>query len=371
MKHHFLYFGHITMKFHLKSFFNISIIILLISAVFILAEENEKDTISADTSSHKNTNPVSKQDSGSAIIDTTSDTTVSSLITTDTTLDTITEISSTSDSITGITDSSKRADETEIDTSFRVWNHPFWGFGLGWELGSMPVFESWRSGLPGYFSDLTEIPDTLDSLGFRLSIANDPGPYSVNFPLNVSFTPLTRDGYYLSIKLLFSWMYKKFEASAKSDSVDMIIRTERKLSLLSLSLGTFFNYTIPSKYFLIDKTEKASITVGISASPLILLRNRIITEDYLKCDNRSYGIGVSWYGGLSTLRPLSQTGGLEVGIMYTGSWNGRFMHDGHHINNGDINPFDSHYTDVLQYVSHRFMICFSLLTGKKANPKKS
>ena len=358
------------MRFHLKSFFCISINILLISAVFILAEEDKKDTVLADPALHKNTKPISKQDSGSAIIDTTSDTTVSSLITTDTTLDTITEISSTSDSITGVTDSSLHADEPEIDTSYRVWNHPFWSFGIGWELGSMPVFDSWRSGLPEIFSDLTEIPDSLDSLGFSFAITNDPGPYNVNFPLNVSFTPLTRDDYYLSIKLIFSWMYKKFEASAKSDSVDMTIKTERKLSLLSLSLGTFFNYSIPSKYFLIDKTEKASITVGISASPLILLRNRITTGDYLKHDNRSYGIGVSWYGGLSTLRTLSQTGGLEVGIMYTGSWNGRFMHDGHHIKRGDINQSDSHYTNVLQYVSHRFIICFSLLTGKKANLKR-
>lgn len=343
---------------------------IIISIGSISAQEDIKVTASADSALHKNIKPISKQDSGSAIIDTTSDTTVSSLITTDTTFDTTTVTRSTSDSVTDTADSSITTDGTEIDTSYRVWNHPFWGFGIGWELGSMPVFDSWRSGLPGIFSDLTEIPDSLDSLGFSFAITNDPGPYNVNFPLNVSFTPLTRDDYYLSIKLLFSWMYKKFEASAKSDSVDMTIKTERKLSLLSLSLGTFFNYSIPSKYFLIDKTEKASITVGISASPLILLRNRITTDDYLKHDNRSYGIGVSWYGGLSTLRTVSQTGGLEVGIMYTGSWNGRFMHDGHHIKRGDINQFDSHYTDVLQYVSHRFMICFSLLTGKKANLQK-
>ena len=238
MKCQLLYFGYNTMKIYLRVIILVFIHILFISTGLPFTEDNETDTSLADSLLKEDSKSISKQDSSLAIIDTASDTTVLTR--------------GTSDSTAGITDSSIQTDEPEIDTSYRVWNNPFWSFGIGWELGSMPVFDSWKSGLPKAFSDLTEIPDTLDSLirdslRFSFTVNSDPGHYYVNFPVHISFTPLTRDDYYLSIKLLFSWMYKRLEASAISDSIDMIIKSERKLAFLSLSLGTFFNYSIPSK----------------------------------------------------------------------------------------------------------------------------
>jgi hypothetical protein len=46
------------------------------------------------------------------------------------------------------------------------------------------------------------------------------------------------------------------------------------------------------------------------------------------------------------------------------------MHEGHHIKRGDIYQLDANGSDVLQFISQRFVISFSLLTGRKAHLKK-
>ena len=113
---------------------SIFIIFILTSVVSISAREDTNEVGSADPALHKNTTSNSEKDSDSAITDSSSDTTNTSLMTTDSIIDTTALIRGTSDSITDTADSSIRAEEPEIDTSYRVWKHPFWEFGIGWEL---------------------------------------------------------------------------------------------------------------------------------------------------------------------------------------------------------------------------------------------
>ena len=128
-----------------------------------------------------------------------------------------------------------------------------------------------------------------------------------------------------------------------------------------------YRFSIPLKYFNIDKFENSFITLGVSGSPLLILREWFNVDNDHDEKKNSYGIGVKWHAGIITLRKLSQRGGLEVGIIYNGSWNGRFMHDGHHIKRENIDLFDANPSDVLQFLSHRFIISFSIMAGKKAH----
>ncbi len=88
-----------------------------------------------------------------------------------------------------------------------------------------------------------------------------------------------------------------------------------------------------------------------------------------------YGTGVSWHIGVTTLRKLSEANGLEIGILYFGSWHQRFMYDGptewQHMKNSDINPLSKNPSEVLQFISQRFVLSLNILTGKKGHRTKA
>lgn len=236
----------------------------------------------------------------------------------------------------------------------------------------MPVYAMWRSGLPTGISDVTELSSSLiDSLGLRYIVNNDPGQYIVNFPLSISYSPILRNQNYLTMKLIISMLNKRYEAIVKPDTGQVYWSTERQLTFASLSLGIFLNYSIPDEFFKIKNIERVCFSFGLTGTPLSHLRNRMQTT-FLKAKRidlktyiSAYGIGISWYLGLSTLRRLAEANGLEAGAIYQGSWNGRFMHDKHHLKNQDINVSHSNPEEVLQFVSHRFILYFDILVGKK------
>jgi len=261
-------------------------------------------------------------------------------------------------------DSDAQADASAPDTSFRVWHHPYWAIGAGWGIGAMPVFESWQAALP---NTLADIDSAFIATKYNYIVSSEPVRYNVNFPISVAFTPVTKEHFELSLKALFSWMHKKYEASVEpKDSGKTVWESEKHLSTTSLALGVFLNRTIPPRYFFINNVEKASFQMGVAAAPLNMLRNRAKTTKTDSYDNFSFGTAVLWYAGLRTLRQLSAVNGLEVGLSYAGSWNGRFMRHGSPINRGSINPFDSKAPEELDFLAHRFVIYFNVLAGKKA-----
>lgn len=264
--------------------------------------------------------------------------------------------------------------EEEVDTSYRVWNQPFWSVGIGWCLGSMPVFDEWRGALPTNKIPqlISGIPDTLDSI----KINDDPGTYNVNFPITIAYSPYVDSTNRLSFKLGFSWMYKKFEATAFTSidtSVSDSFNIEQSMSLTNFSLGLFYSRTISKNYFIIEKAEKVTFTIGVSGSlPIVLKYKKSIGYDnadfsYTPVNIMSSGSGVSWYLGLSVFRLLSSKNALEIGALYKGSWNQRFCVD--YDNNNQVSWSDinsgTRKTSVLKFISHRFVLYFDILPRRK------
>jgi hypothetical protein len=234
-------------------------------------------------------------------------------------------------------------------------------------LGSIPIYNNWRSGLPSSIKEIPEIADTLDSINLSFEKNNDPGSYIVNFPISIAYTPFTRDDRFMTVKVTVSTIYKRFEAVAKdSDSGNVFWSTERRLSFSTLSMGLFYNQLILKKFFLIEKVDKAFFSTGISGYPLVYLKHRIETKNYPVIDRKAYGLGISIYAGITTLRKFADVNGIEAGVLYKGSWFGRFMHEGHYLKNKDINPNGSDGSEVIQFISHRFLLYFDLLLGKKS-----
>lgn len=251
--------------------------------------------------------------------------------------------------------------EDDIDTSYRVWNFPYWGISIGWSVGGMPVYKHWEDGLPltkGDVPGLSGIPNTnIDFKEVKKAVV-----YNVNFPVTVSFTPVIRENKRLSFYSSFFVMYKDYKAEARIDTgnITTVWKCEENFTMTDLSFGIKYSALISSTYFSISKVSEVLFSFGMSGSPLIMLRQKSVVRN----DFTAFGIGVSWLAGISGLRILHEKNGLEVGIDYKGSWNGRFRDKGEYIITGRINPDISSTSDVLKFVSHRFVIYFSLLLGK-------
>ena len=360
------------MKLQQNSLFIIFIIIPLIFTGIIFAQEEKKATEALDSALiTKGNKPAEPEDSIASSSDSGSDTITAFQAPSDSTSDTAADIRISSDISTDRTDSSLQVEQPEIDTSYRVWKYPFWSFGFGWELGSMPVFDLWNKSVKNDSILTTRLLDRFaaDSI-VSVSIVDQPTEYTVCFPLSIGFTPVATENNLLYFGLTFSLMRKNSKAQFEIDSTTSAF-LEQSLSLKTFFLGVKYHFSIPLKYFNIDKFENSFITLGVSGSPLLILREWFNVDNGYEEKRNSYGIGVKWHAGVITLRRLSQRGGLEVGIIYNGSWNGRFMHDGHHIMRRDIYPYDDNSSDVLQFLSHRFIISFSILAGKKEHLKKS
>ncbi len=356
----------------------LQIIIVLLFIEFAFAENESESIIPKDSVSEIQSENPDVSDLVNSVSDTSSDTGFSDrnaaeLIPTDSgsaDLDSSKTLDSDSAVINPADSSKESIEESIIDTSYRVWHSPFWSFGLGWSIGAMPVFNVWEEGLPYSIEEISVLSSFPDSLNLTLTLIEKPNTYNINFPIFVSFTPYIRNNRHISLTGSFFVMRKIYKAVVRDESRNTIWKSEQTLSLSSFLLGIRLIQPIPEKYFSVKKIEKVSFLIGISGSPLLVLNGESITVLNSKStadnDFTAYGIGVSWELGISTLRKLSKKNGLEIGIYYLGSWNGRFMDNGHHINQGDLNPQNSKPSEIVQFTPQRIVIYFNILTGKKS-----
>ena len=305
------------MKLQRKIHYIVYLIILLLFTSALFAQEEIKVTKTPDSTFIKKGNePTESQDSIASVSDSGSDTSISIQAPADLASDTGKDIRISSDTSTERTDSSLQVEQPEIDTSYRVWKYPFWSFGFGWELGSMPVFNLWNKSVKNDSLLTTRLLDryAADSI-VSVSIVDQPTEYTVCFPLSIGFTPIATDNNLLYFGLTFSWLRKYSKAQFEIDSTTSAF-LEQRLSLKSFFLGVKYHFSIPLKYFNIDKFENSFITLGISGSPLLILREWFNVDNDYEEKKNSYGIGVKWHACIITLRKLSQRGGLEVLIIY-------------------------------------------------------
>ncbi len=271
-------------------------------------------------------------------------------------------------------DSSRMTDTTAIDTSYRAWHFPYFGIGIGWAPGSYPLFEVWQDGLETETKINEIILSTLlpDSI-LTVSIIEPPAPYTVVFPVYLSFTPLVTENHSLTFSTSYFWIRKTFLASYALDTLS-VSYIEDRLSIKNVSLGVKYHVKIPDTYFKISTVENTCITVGFNGSPLIVLRQWRKLTGLPEWESNSYGIGVGWVAGMTTFKKLGEKNGLEIGFTYNGSWNGRFVDPiftGNHLLRGHINPFDTHYNEAVEFITHRFLLHFSILIGRKNYRKET
>lgn len=265
--------------------------------------------------------------------------------------------------------------EERIDTSFCNWKYPFWGFGAGWELGSHKLFDLWEESQETNRLKTALINQLLiDSIHSVLSVSfiEMPAVYNVIFPLSISYTPFVFKKSYLTLGCSYTWIRKYSHVSFTLDSTTALaisnstVNLEQRLSVKTLTLNMRYNFLIPDIYFNIEKIKESYITLGISGSPLVVLREW--HKNSLKSEEKrnSYGISAGWIAGVATFRRLSSKSSLELGFLYSGTWQGRIIHKGHHIMKSDITKSGEISSDVLQFISHRFNLYFNLILGKKA-----
>ncbi len=301
--------------------------------------------------------------------------------TTDSLSDTMSVISFV-DSLAKITDLDSTTSQESIDTTFCNWNYPFWSFGAGWELGSLELFNLWQSGLQDELlaNKLREQfnVDSTSIINVLSADKEEPAVYNVTFPLSLSITPFVFEKSFISLGCSFSWIQKYsrvpfkildlesvVDTSFLSNYGDSIVNFENKLSLKTLTFNLKYNFLIPDIYFNIEKIRENYLILGVSGSPLVILREWNNNSINLEETINSYGISAGWLAGLSTFRRFSSKSSLEMGFVYAGSWQGRFMDNDHHRMISDINNSESDSSEVLQYVSHRFILYFNMILGKR------
>lgn len=260
------------------------------------------------------------------------------------------------------------------DTLFRLWHYPFFGFGAGWALGSMSLFDEWADGIytPPYLYIFENLLS--DTSGFTFSEKEKPSTYNSAFPLEISFSPVTRDYGYLSSSIGFQMMKKTFKGSWTSKTSGNWVNTEKEIVFSDLSVGASYHHYIPREYFSIDNIEQASFVAGISFSPLSTISLREKDESNVVTPGRStketfFGFGLSWQAGLSTLKTLSSGNGLEAGLVYDGNWFGMFNRGGRYISMQKITPLSDAVSEKVSFTCHRFKIYLQVLIGKKQEEK--
>ncbi len=268
------------------------------------------------------------------------------------------------------------------DTSFLIWNFPFFSGGIGWELGSLPLFDLWEEGLSSekqYDIMDSHFPgdSNFDSLGVRsFSVVETPSVYNITYPISISYTPFVfKNKSFLSFGSTFSWNRKYLKTKFLLDSLsemavgDSILYFEQKLSLKSFAIDIMYHFLIPEKYFKVEKVKNSFITIGLTGYPVIILREWSKISLNPKKKQNSYGFGFGWCAGLSTCRKLSKSSGLKVYMGYLGSWKGRFKNNGYIITEGDISRTTLEEPNILTFISHRFILQFNLLVGIKKYQK--
>ena len=261
------------------------------------------------------------------------------------------------------------------DTTYHFWEHPYWGFGAGWGLGSFPLFNEWIKGLPDSASDLagksSQVP--------KFSILEPPNAYYIVWPVLLSFTPFSNERRSISIEsaAYFLFLGKSFIASLKNDSLPVqAVTWNQSCDAYFFTIGLTYRHAIPPEYFKVEGVQRTSAVLGLSVTPLMHfsesasfsaagIADSTLTKLRTNVDNRSFnGIGCSWKIGVSTLKKLSPRSGLEIDLVYIGRINGYFINNGGRMLWKDVNPASETPLQNVSFLSNTFEIDISLETGK-------
>lgn len=274
----------------------------------------------------------------------------------------------------------KPADSTAKKDSFSVQSGVIVGFGLGLSLGGFRPFSLWKSGLPLSLADcrLTAASPGIasDSAPLLFAVVRAPDVYNMTFPVSLSLTRLRRSDR-LTISCSFSWQSREYNAAitVRNDSLRRL-DMKQAMRFYAVSLDFLYGRSIDSRYFSINKFDRTDVFIGLSVTPLLLLK-KVATITAPPADPRlsavgnmlaatqngfsASGLAVGWRLGIMTLRRLSRTGGYESSLSWCGSWQTRFKTSAGPLKEQDISPKGSGSEDGYSYLLNRFEISFSLV----------
>lgn len=277
------------------------------------------------------------------------------------------------------------AAQADTGDTVAFWLSPYVGFNVAWTLGSFPLFTTWQRGLPTALSEFGLASDLLlgdsttgiDTARLRYETKEAANSYNIVWPLGVSYTFMVREQSSLTARLAFMFIRKQHKATLQADSVPGRVLLEQNLGLYSVSLGLDLRRAISPRYFSVDNTNRTDLSLGMAIHPVTFLnRNdevdlsanapaemRPVYEavSAVRKPFSSWGVGISWSAGISSIKRLSPHTGLRTSLCYIGRWFYFGEHDQDELRT--IGSREGY--QPLSSVSHRFAIMLSLLRGRK------
>jgi hypothetical protein len=259
-----------------------------------------------------------------------------------------------------------------IDTISRFLSLPFFSFGIGWGLGSFPVLSDWQNAVPDSAGDI--LPLNPDTLGFK--ITEPVNTYNILFPLYIAYTPFVYSKSSVAFEGSFFFIGKSLQATLQHDTLPAKIIYRQSLNCYGFSAGVFYRHQISERYFRIEKVDRTSFILGLSALPYVHLSksesispsgisDSVVFAASERLRNfRAWGMGGSWRIGVSTQQTLSATSGLEISLSYIGRYMGYFREKSGYLLNNDINPASDNSSARLSSLSNTVEIRLEFLFGK-------
>ena len=260
-----------------------------------------------------------------------------------------------------------------IDTADHFWSRPHWGIGAAWALGSFSLFSEWGKGLPASSADIIGASTELKNF-----IVKEPAvTYTIVLPVTLSITPFAGAQRSLSFEGSVFYFSKDFLAALQNDSATKTLNWKQSCAAYSFSLGLVYRKNVPAEYFKIDGVDNTSMVLGVGVSPFIRVSESAsfsssggVSDSTTAAAagnavNRAFnGIGLTWKCGIATLHRLSPRGGLEVSLLYVGSWYGNFKNGSSAGLLKEINPKTGSAGAAVSSMSNTLQIQFSLISGK-------
>jgi hypothetical protein len=262
------------------------------------------------------------------------------------------------------------------DTTYRFWNHAYWGIGAGWALGSFPLYSEWENGLPDSSAEFAGSGSIVPKFTVREAVNS----YNIFWPLKASFTPFVNERQALSLEGSFFFLFtgKSFLASLLpgGDSLHSSVEVNQSCAAYFFTIGVDYRKTIPEEYFKVEGANRTSAIIGLSITPLLHFSKQTsfsysnipdstIARIEKNIDNRSFnGMGCSWKLGISSLRKLSKKSGVEIGITYIGHYMGLFKNGSSPMVWRDLNPGHARPDEKISCISNTFELSIILQSGK-------
>ncbi|MFP4163188.1 MAG: hypothetical protein ACLFQB_04310 [Chitinispirillaceae bacterium] len=264
------------------------------------------------------------------------------------------------------------------------------GAGVGFSIGSIPLFTLWQKSLPDSLDHLgldpqsgTIMPDSSNSIEadtnqLSYEITEEPEVYNITLPIYLTAMHVEEDRM-ISVGASFLYTSKQFQTSVypEPDTLDRRVNIREKMNFYSLALELAYKKAIPPQYFSIDGTDRAFFTAALSLSPLCAFTKESSASTSIPAEDlrmhalrdtiqsrltplSSFGAALSWQFGISTLKHSSNGGGLEIGLQYSGSWHSLFSNEGSKVLNRDIYYRAPKANKPLSFISSRIELKVSV-----------